>query len=562
MDTAFVPMLPDEGFSERFSPEMRFPPRPWLRMDPGCVVSYCPIASAIGVRVLSEGGNAVDAAVATAIALSVTYPQAGNLAGGGFMLVHRDGEVFFLDYRERAPHAIDPAAFVEADGRLSKRAIVGGLSVAVPGTVAGLAAALERFGSWSWDRVVSLCIPLAEKGVWLTARQAACLEIYRDSLSMFESTRRKFFPGGQLPPAGAHFVQADLGWSLRELAENGPGAFYTGRISEKLLAEIQRHGGVLDREDLSGYLPIWRVPLRRKFAGREIFTSSLPSAGGLVLSSCLGLLEASKVDDLPRSSSERLDLLLRVFKVGFAYEHSTSGDPDYLDPRHAEQVFATAEAQMMAEDLARLEARLPATASLRGDPDKARQSNTTHFCVIDRNGMAVSNTYTLNTLFGSKLVVEGAGFLLNNSVDDFRISPNVPNWYDLLQGDRNQLRPGRRPVSSMTPTIVLSEGKVELVLGASGGPRIPTSLVQTIVGVLVDRISLGEAIRSPRVHHQLFPDEAAVEYGMSESVAYALGSRGHNVIRVNQLGICAAIRRNILDDSISAVLDPRFGEFW
>jgi gamma-glutamyltranspeptidase/glutathione hydrolase len=541
---------------------MRLPPRPWLRLDPGCVVSYCPLASSIGARVLREGGNAVDAAVATGLALTVTYPQAGNIGGGGFLMLHTpSGEVHFLDYRETAPAKVKPEDLLSEDGRLSNRSVLGGMSVGVPGTVAGFAAALEKFGSMAWDRIVAMVIPLAESGVWLTTRQATCLDLYRESLSHFESTRRYFTSNGVAPAPGTLFVQSDLAATLRELAEQGPRAFYEGSIARKIAKEIAEDEGVLDLDDLAGYQPKWRQPLHRKFLDWHVFTPSLPSAGALVVQLTLGLLESQGIREMPRDSVERHDLLARAFRVAFGFEHRMSGDPDFLDPARVEQCYGEAESDKLREDLALLESRLPAQESLRGTPTRTR-SNTTHFCVIDKQGMAVSNTYSLNTMFGSKLAVGGAGFLLNNGLDDFRIAANVPNWYDLLQGDRNQLRPGYRPVSSMTPTIVVSRGKVEIVLGGSGGPRIPTAVVQTLLGVLSDRTTLGDAMRAPRVHHQLFPDETAIEMNVPERIATGLAAKGHNVVRVPQLGIEAGIRRDPVNDEITAILDTRFGDFW
>lgn len=513
------------------------------------------MASAIGQRVLQDGGNAVDAAVGTALALAVTYPQAGNLGGGGFLMAHMDGESHFLDYRETAPRGAVADLFLE-DGRITNKTVLGGASVGVPGTVAGLSIALSRFGTWSWDRILSLVIPMAETGVWLTSRQSACLELYRESLSTFESTRKIFVPGGRVPQPGSLFRQPELAWTLRQLADHGPEAFYVGEIARKIAEEVRRNGGVLDLEDLASYSPRWRAPLTRTAFGRKIFAPSLPSAGGLVLVLSLGLLEANGYGTLPRGSLERADLLARIFRVAFAFEHRNSGDPDYLDPARVDQAYGIVEGDLNLGDLERLEARLPEAAKRS---DMAR-SCTTHFSVIDRHGNAVSNTYTLNTMFGSKLMVDGAGFLLNNCLDDFRIG-DAPNWYDLLQGDRNQLRPNYRPVSSMTPVILTKDGKAELIVGGSGGPRIPTSVAQMITGVLQDGLTLGEALRAPRVHHQLFPDEVALELNVPESIAEGLSKLGHRVARVTQLGIGAAIRRNE-NDEISAILDGRFGDFW
>jgi gamma-glutamyltranspeptidase/glutathione hydrolase len=509
------------------------------------------------MRVLRSGGNAVDAAVATALALAVTYPQAGNLGGGGFMLIAlRDGRAEMLDYRETAPRRLNAEQLPVGADR--QPIVTGPLSVAVPGTVAGLAAALERYGTLPWERLVHPAVELAERGFWLTSRQAGYFELYQRELSAFPATRRYFLPGNQPPLPGTLFCQADLGRTLRILAERGARAFYDGEIAAQIAGEIARGGGVLDAEDLASYQVRWRAPLRRRFLGREVITSSLPSAGGLVVATCLGLLEPLGLMDQPMGSIARHDLVAQGLRIGAALQLWLGGDPDHLSPSARQLTETIAQRAMTTSDLARLERALTRRLSPGPRGVSALAANTTHFCVVDGQGNAVSNTYSLNTMFGSKLAVDGAGFLLNSSIDDFRIAAEGPNWYGILQGERNRLAPGRRPVSSMAPTVVSSGGIPELVVGGSGGPRIPSLVVQTIVSVLADGMTLQQAMTIPRIHHQHWPDQLFVEPTVPQNTVRVLRTRGHAIETVPNVGIGAGIHCDPRTTALVAMLDPRF----
>ena len=524
-------------------------PYPQLRPEQGCVVSYCPIASSFGSRVLREGGNAVDAAVATALALAVTYPQAGNIGGGGFLLVYEPEEprAHFLDYRETAPRQVDLA---KLRAQPQEQPMEGALSVGVPGTIAGLAAALERFGTFAWDRVLGPIIELAEAGTWLTTRQAGYLSLFADAMRRHPSTARSLLRDGAAPSPGTRFAHPDLARTLRRLAEAGPGDFYSGAIASQIIDEVRRGGGTLAPEDLASYTPVWRVPLERELAGRRLFTAPLPSGGGLVLALALGLLEAETRDG-PVTGLARAQLLARIFRVAFAIRQ-LAGDPDALPARDVELLNERARRTYEPGELDRLEREL---VSPRRAPSGG--ASTTHFCVIDAGGVAVSNTYTLNTMFGSKLVVGGAGFLLNNCLDDFFLGDERPNWYELVDGERNLLSPGRRPVSSMTPTIIAGDRGAELVIGGSGGPRIPTMLAQIVADIVLWGRRLEDAIRAPRVHHQLIPEEIVLERGWPDEVAEALVASGHVIARAPLLGLCSAIQLDAARNEMSAALDGR-----
>jgi gamma-glutamyltranspeptidase / glutathione hydrolase len=517
----------------------------------GVVVSYCPVASAIGKRVLNEGGNAVDASVAVALALAVTYPQAGNLGGGGFMMIHLEGGgVHFLDYRETAPRNARPEDYADPSA-----SVLGARAVGVPGTVAGLAEALTRFGRWSWDRILSLCIPLAEAGTWVTTRQGSAYQLYASELERFPSTRDAFFIAGGPPAPGHLLVSPDLARTFRDLAEDGPDAFYRGRIATLIETEVKRGGGALDFEDLASYRPRWREATCTPFRNHQLYTSPLPSTGGFIIKQTIDLIESVGGDYLPFGSAEHVVLIARAFRAAFALRREIGLDPDHLDPEQAVRINELFTKQI---DLDTVEDALlnEQYVEPRHAPDSAQRS-TTHFCVLDREGNGVSNTYSLNTLFGAKLVVSGAGFLLNNSMDDFYLGDKRGNWYSLLDGEANLLRSARRPVSSMAPTILAQNGKVRLLIGGSGGPRIPTMITQILLAI--DELPLLEAMQTPRVHHQFRPQAVQFEPGLPEAILAALSRAGFRLMEKRALGIGAGIKWLPESDEIGAVLDPRFG---
>lgn len=530
-----------------------------LRPHEGCVVSYCPIASSIGAHVLHRGGNAIDAAIATGLALAVTYPQAGNLGGGGFMLIRTaGGERLFLDYRETAPRRVDPGLFINPDGTRREQALFGGAPVCVPGTVAGLAAALERFGTWRWDQIIGAVIDLAAVGTWVTTRQAAYFRIHLRDIQRYQ-TSRDYLPGGEAPEAGTLWRQPDLARTLRLMAENGPDCFYRGELAERILETVAEHDGILEADDLASYRPIWREPVVSQFCGRDLITAPFPSGGGLVVRVSTAVLEANGLAELRHTSPDRYHLLVRAFRVAFELRRRMVGDPDFIAARERESAAALLDhALSLAGNLDTLERTLDLD-QLQPLGDGQEQKNTTHFCVLDRDGNAVSNTYSLNTLFGSKLVARGCGFFLNNSMDDFSLTSGAPNYYGLIEGGNNEPMPGRRPTGSMAPTIAVGQGgEVELIVGASGGPRIPTAITQLLIGVLCDDEILPVAMRAPRVHHQLVPDEIWVEPMLRANIRKALAALRHGIAIHSRLGIGVGIHRH--GDTLFGSLDFRFSQ--
>ncbi len=508
---------------------------------------------------LWEGGNAVDAAVATGLALAVTYPQAGNIGGGGFMLVApKNSKVEFLDYREAAPKNIDIGDYVESDGQRSAQMVLGAKSVAVPGTVAGFAEALKRHGTMSWDRILTGIIDLAEQGVTITSRQASYLKAYAELLSRFPTTREIF--GQRMYPA-SRFCQPDLGRTFRCLAEYGPEDFYKGRVAELLVEEIQRGEGSLSMADMEAYQPKWRPPLACQAFGRTIWTAPFPSGGGLVVHLTMRILEQLGYRTLKRRSLERYMLLVRAFRVAFWIRQTHAVDPDFLTDHQRSDVEELLERPITWPLLEEWENKLRQDLALlksQSTQDRSASKNTTHFCVLDAEGNAVSNTYSLNTLFGSKLVVSGAGFLLNNTIDDFGIPGATPNWYGIFDGDRNKLAGGRRPVGSMAPTFVEREGKAEVVIGGSGGPTIPTMVVQSLLEMLLDKRPVAAALAEPRVHHQHSKAELKLEHNIPETIRNTLFLDDDPRVFVPKIGIGAAIHKDLKSGQLAAVLDPRF----
>ncbi len=532
----------------------RSPFRNLIPMSEGVVVSYCPIASAVGTRVLLEGGNAVDAMVATAMALAATYPQAGNLAGGGFMLIKQPhGEGHLLDYRESAPAGADPVLFAQA----KEGSVRGGLAVAVPGTVAGMAEAVKRFGTWGWDRLVRPAIDLAELGSWVTNRQARYLALYHKDLVSFPETARAILPAEGMWRPGDLFRNPDLGKTLRIIGENGPQAFYDGPVADNVIKTVQRYGGVMNQGDLLDYRAIWRKPYQRRLFGHDIMTTPLPSGGGFIVILSLALLEAAGCADLPVRSTARYELLARAFRIAYALRAEFAGDPSVVPPAMLAKCEEFTRTAFDAGSIERFERELGILTE-RPIRDPYPPRNTTHMCAIDSTGMAVSNTYSLNTLFGSKLIAEGTGVLLNNTIDDFGILPDVPNWYQLFEGKYNRLAPGLRPLGSMAPTIVSNGNVTELVIGGSGGPRIPTAVAQTILGMYGNGLALSQAAGLPRVHHQFRPTQLDVEDSLDMSHQEALERLGFDVVQFPRLGILAAAQYDVNAKTLMALLDPRF----
>ncbi len=499
-----------------------------VRARHGMVASTHELASRVGVEILQRGGNAVDAAVAVALALAVVHPAAGNLGGGGFMLIRMaDGRASVIDYREMAPARAHRDMYVDEKGDVVPEAsTVGHRAVAVPGTVAGLALALEKYGTMSWADVCRPAERLAREGVVLTHFEAESLRRAARLLERFPESRRIFLRDGRYYEEGEIFRQPELAETLRRLIEHGPREFYEGETARRIVAEMEAGGGLITLDDLKNYRAIERAPLRTTYRGYEILTVPPPSSGGVALIEMLHILEGFDLRALGHNSADYVHLLVEAMRRAFADRARFLGDPDFARiPVKGLTSRRYAEALRRTIDMKRA---TPSATLAPGDAFAYESEHTTHFTVVDAMGNVVANTYTLNGSYGSGVAVRGAGFLLNNEMDDFTSKPGVPNMFGLLQSEANQIGPRKRPLSAMTPTIVLRDGKPYFALGSPGGPTIINTVLQVILNVIDFGMNLQQAIAMPRIHHQWMPDQIVHEpFGLSRDTMEALRARGH-----------------------------------
>jgi gamma-glutamyltranspeptidase/glutathione hydrolase len=497
----------------------------------GMVVAQEARAARIGVAVLEKGGNAVDAAVATGFALAVTYPRAGNIGGGGYMVIHLANRAtdIAIDYRETAPAATTRDIFLDEKGEADPgKSRDSALAIGVPGTVAGLALAHQRFGSGrlTLAQLIAPAIKLAREGIPIETDVADSLPGVQRRVGRWPSSAKIFLkPDGSALGPGDTLVQRDLADTLEAIAQKGPRAFYEGAIAEKLAAGVQAAGGIMTSEDLRTYRPILRRPVRGTYRGHRIISMPPSSSGGVVLIEMLNILEGYKLGAL--APAPRQHLLIEAMKRAYADRATYLGDPAMVSAPVA-RLMSKRYASSLRESID--PARATPASEIRADVQPAREGeNTTHFSVADRFGNAVANTYTLNFSYGVGLVAEGTGVLLNNELDDFAAKPLAPNAYGLVGGDANAPGPGKRPLSSMTPTIVLKNGRPVLVTGSPGGSRIITTVLQIVVNVIDLKMPIAEAVAAPRIHHQWSPDEVAVERGLPADLIRALEALGHKV---------------------------------
>jgi gamma-glutamyltranspeptidase/glutathione hydrolase len=499
----------------------------------GMVASQESRATRIGVEILQKGGNAVDAAVAVGFAMAVTYPRAGNIGGGGFMVIHRaNADPVAIDYRETAPQGINRDSFLDANGNADPaKSLDSALGVGVPGTVAGLALAQEKFGSGklSLADLIAPAIALARDGIPVEDDTLASLPGVGAKLARWPGSKKIFFkPDGALLGAGDRLVQTDLAATLEAIAQGGPRAFYEGATAEKLVAALQAAGGVMTLDDLKSYRAVLRTPVRGSYRGYEIVSMPPPSSGGVHLIEMLNILEGYDLQAIAGDRGASAHLMIEAMKRAYADRAIFLGDPDTVTVPVAgltSKSYAAALRAQIDPDRAR-----PSADIHPGEPAPPEGDNTTHFSVIDRDGNAVSNTYTLNFSYGVGMVAEGTGVLLNNELDDFAAKPMAPNAYGLVGMAANAPGPGKRPLSSMTPTIVLKDGKPFLVTGSPGGSRIITTVLQIVTNVIDRGMTLADAVSAPRLHHQWLPDEVVAEPGVTPDLIAALQARGHRVV--------------------------------
>ncbi|MEX0980443.1 MAG: gamma-glutamyltransferase, partial [Gemmatimonadota bacterium] len=483
-------------------------------------------ATEVGLDILRAGGNAVDAAIATSFALAVVNPSAGNIGGGGFMVVRfADGQNAALDYREKAPGAAHRDMYLDEDGELTDASVLGHLASGVPGTVMGMWEAHRRFGTMDWEALVAPAVALAE-GLVMEERLARSLSGSRRSLSLYDSTREIFLPGGEPPAVGDTFRQTDLAATLARIRDEGPHGFYRGRTADLIVEEMNRGGGIITHRDLEEYTAAWRDPVEFTYRGHTVFSMPPSSSGGVTMAEMANILEAHDLRSLGWHSPEMVHLLAESWKRSYSDRNEYLADPDYVNMPLA---------RMMSKEYARerggditMAWATPSSEVGPGLGDPRTGTNTTHYSIVDADGNAVAVTTTINSGFGSKVTVRGAGFLLNNEMDDFAAKPGTPNQFGLVQGENNAIEPGKRMLSAMTPSIVLDpDGRLLMVTGTPGGSTIITTAFQTISNVIDFGMTVTQAVNAPRVHHQHLPDQIYFESGgLRPEVVAALEALG------------------------------------
>ena len=513
-----------------------------VRAKHGIVASTNEVASRVGVDIMKRGGNAVDAAIAVAFALAVTHPAAGNLGGGGFMMIRfKDGKTTAIDYREMAPAATHRDVYLDKHGNLIEGeggSLVGYRAAGVPGTVRGMELALKKYGSGklSWAQLVEPARRLAADGFTVTYSLARSLDGNREYLEKYPETKRIYLKGGTFYQEGEMFQQPELAATFARLQRSGPNEFYEGETARLIVADMKRNNGLMTADDLRGYVAKERMPVRGNYRGHEIISMPPPSSGGAVLIEMLNILEGFDLQKIEASSSERYHLMAEAMRRAFADRAEYMGDSDFVKVPIAgliEKPYADTLRRTINTDRASTSAEVRA-----GRPAGYESEETTHFTVVDAEGNAVANTYTLNNSYGSGAVAKGTGLLLNDEMDDFAAKPGTPNMYGLIQGERNAVAPRKRPLSAMTPTIVLrKDGSLWFTVGSPGGPTIINTVLCIITNVIDYEMNIQQAIDFPRIHHQWLPDELVGEpFGLSGDTQRALTSRGHKLAKLRYLG--------------------------
>ena len=522
----------------------------------GMVATEQELASRIGLDILKAGGNAVDAAVGIGFALAVALPNAGNLGGGGFMMVHdaKTGKSVALDFREVAPLKASRNMYLDDKGNvINGKSLYTHYAVGVPGTVAGMEHALKKWGTMPLDKVIAPSIALAEKGFPVSETLAKILRQEQKNMGKWPATTEIFWKDGAPLKRGDLLVQKDLAQSMRLIAQQGAKAFYEGAIAQKIAAEMAPHAGAVTLQDLREYKVAEREPVRGTYRGYEVVTMPPPSSGGTHLVQILNMLEQWPLAQWGQNSAQTLHHMAESSKLAYADRSEYLGDPDFVKIP-LKGLTSRRYAESLAKTIDPNRAR-PAKEIKPGQPQPYESDQTTHYSVVDKAGNAVAVTYTLNTNFGSGIVAKGTGILLNNEMDDFAAKPGVANAYGLVGGDANAVAAKKRPLSSMTPTLVLKDGKPTLVTGSPGGARIITTVLQTVVNTIDFGNNPAEAAAAPRVHHQWTPDELRVEKGLSPDTLALLKQRGHNIAVKPSMGRTQTIQ--IRNGQLYGYSDPR-----
>ncbi|MGA2149490.1 MAG: gamma-glutamyltransferase [Bryobacteraceae bacterium] len=525
-----------------------------VRGRKGMVVTREPRATEAGLKILESGGNAVDAAVAVGFALAVTHPSAGNIGGGGFMLIRlADGRTTFLDFRERAPQAASRNMYLDASGKATQDSVIGYRASGVPGSVAGFEYAAKKYGRKPWAGLVHPAVELASKGVTLSWSEANQMENAARGLESFPESKRIFLNGGNYYRMGDRFVQADLGRTLERIEKQGARDFYRGETARLLAKDMKEHGGLITEADLAAYKVIERAPLTGKYRGYDIITSPPPSSGGVGILQMLGVLEGTGYEKGGAGSAQAVHYMAEAMRRYFADRAEHLGDPDFvkvplatlLDPAYISKLRASIDPEQAT----------PSSAIHAAIVSDRESNQTTHYTIADGEGNLALVTFTLNGSYGSKVTATGLGFLLNNEMDDFAADLGKPNMFGLVQGEKNAIQAGKTPVSSMAPTIVLKDGKPYLALGSPGGPTILNTVLEVMVNVLDFGMNVQDAVNWPRFHHQWLPDTLSIERGYSPDTIALLEKHGYKVRKANSQGECAAIMME--NGWLMGAADPR-----
>ncbi|UCD94379.1 MAG: gamma-glutamyltransferase [Candidatus Zixiibacteriota bacterium] len=515
----------------------------------GLVATSSPIATAVGLEVLKDGGNAFDASVAIGFALAVCYPRAGNVGGGGFALFYsaETGEVSALDFRETAPAKADREMYLDKNGGVVPNAsLIGAKAAGVPGTVAGLHEISKRYGSLEWYTLLEPAIKLADTGFIVSDCMEQTLARLSDKLSVFPETRAVFVRNGTTPRSGERFIQKELAATLERIAMDSTDGFYTSETADLIVGCMEKNSGLISHDDLSGYRVKWRRPIHFTFDSLDVYSMPPPSSGGVILGQILKLIEPYDFYKYSPDSPDYIHLFAEVCRLAYADRAVHLGDPDFAqNPLNEllDSAYLDSRRQVI-----NLEAAGNSREIGSGLPEQTEESeSTTHFVVADEAGNIVSLSYTINDDYGSKLVVDGAGFLLNNEMDDFAVKPGVPNLYGLVGGKANEIAPAKRMLSSMSPTIVMKKGRPVLALGSAGGSKIITTVAEAIISLARFDLSLKKAIEHPRFHHQWLPDTLYLERGGFDiNIMQDLISKGHIVKERDRYSDLNALR---IDDN-------------
>lgn len=521
----------------------------------GMVSSEHALATQSGIDILKAGGNAVDAAVAVGFTLAVVLPNAGNIGGGGFMMIHdaKTQNNVALDFREMAPAAHRNMYLDDKGNVVAGKSTYSHHAVGIPGTVAGLLHALEKHGSLPRAKVMAPAIRLAEQGFTVTPELASLLTESEQQLGKWPASKAIFFKNGKPLQAGDKLVQKDLATSLKLIAREGSSAFYKGDIAAKIADEMQQHKGPVTRADLGKYHVVERIPVKGSYRGHDVYSMPPPSSGGIHIIQMLNILERYPLREYGHNSAKTIHLMAETMKLAYADRSEYLGDTDFVKvPVNGlmSRDYANTLAKQIDPDRAR-----PSSEIKPGAPQPYESDQTTHYSIADKHGNMVATTYTLNTNFGSGIVAAGTGILLNNQMDDFSAKPGVPNAYGLIGGDANAIAPFKRPLSSMSPTLVLKDNKPFLITGTPGGARIITTTLQTILNVIDHDMNVAEAVVAPRIHHQWTPDQLRIERGISPDTVELLKKKGQNVKLLPTMGKVQAI--HFTGDGMTGYSDPR-----